>query len=83
MFPTLLPFAASGSVCANIVADYQAGSSGEQIEAAQVLIEQGKPVALAASELDIAVRSLHYELKRRGLPTRASLVCSRRINPDH
>jgi hypothetical protein len=46
--------------------------SNEQIEEASRLIQQGKSVAIAATELDIAVRSLYHQLKVRGLPTKAS-----------
>jgi transcriptional accessory protein Tex/SPT6 len=44
--------------------------SDEQIEAASQLIAAGSSVSIAASELDIAVRSLYHQLKLRGLPTR-------------
>ena len=46
--------------------------SDEQIEAAARLIAEGKSVAMAATELDIAVRSLYYQLRMRGLPTKRS-----------
>lgn len=44
---------------------------GEQIEAANRLIQEGKSVAIAADELGVAWRSLYYHLKLRGLPTKA------------
>lgn len=44
----------------------------EQVAAASQLIQSGKSVAMAATELDIAVRSLYHHLKLRGMPTRAS-----------
>jgi len=44
-----------------------------QIEAAVRLIQDGKSVSIAATELDVAVRTLYHQLKVRGLPTRAAL----------
>lgn len=43
----------------------------EQVQAASLLIQQGKSVAIAAADLDIAVRSLYHQLKLRRLPTKA------------
>jgi hypothetical protein len=44
--------------------------SDEQIQAAAELISTGLSAKIAASELDIAVRSLYHQLKVRGLPTK-------------
>ncbi len=46
--------------------------SDDQIAAASRLIQEGKSVTFAATELDIAVRSLYRHLKIRGLPTKPS-----------
>ena len=46
--------------------------SDEQIEAASRLIAAGKSVSIAATELDIAVRTLYHQLRVRGLPTKGS-----------
>jgi transposase len=55
------------------VARPQARLSDQQIAAAVQLIAEGKSVSIAATELDITVRSLYHQLKRRRLPTKKSI----------